>query len=113
MGKLCVSNSWNEIKQKCSKGEDVSTVTVPELQKQFINLKKRYQKKKAAVRNMLSGGEKGATKIKAELETVKLLTWLDDYMYERKSKSLVITIKHKASASISVSPDHFCSELFS
>ena len=31
MDKLCVSNSWNEIKQKCSKGDDVSTVTVPEL----------------------------------------------------------------------------------
>ena len=31
MDKLCVSNSWNEIKQKYSNGDDVSTVTVPEL----------------------------------------------------------------------------------
>ena len=31
MDKLCVSNSWNEIKQKCSNGDDVPTVTVPGL----------------------------------------------------------------------------------
>ena len=31
LDQLCVSNSWNEIKQKCSNGDDVSTVTVPEL----------------------------------------------------------------------------------
>ena len=49
---------------------------------------------KAAVRHMPPGtGEKGATKIKAEYEKVKFLTWLGDYMYEEKSKSLVTTME--------------------
>ena len=43
--KLCVSNSWNEIKQKCPNGGDMSIVTVPELQKQFI--KKTSTKEKS------------------------------------------------------------------
>ena len=39
MDKICVSNAWKEILEKCG-GEETSI----DLQKQFANIKKRYQK---------------------------------------------------------------------
>ena len=40
MDKICVSNAWKEIVEKCG-GEETSI----DLQKQFKNIKKRYQKR--------------------------------------------------------------------
>ena len=49
MDKVCVSNAWKDVVEKCGGNESVSDV-----QKQFTNLKKRYQKKRSSVRNLPS-----------------------------------------------------------
>ena len=82
-----ITNAWKAIAASCDFVNDEKTA-----ESLFKNLKKRYQKKKAAVKRADKSGTGSAEfeKAKKDFEPYAFLSWIDTYCATRSAKSNII-----------------------